>query len=516
MTAPGPPTEHETGHAAAVRAASVWADTLIDKTGRNELLYCKDRGKILLGSPADAGDRDPAAGSADDAPDGTDTRVDPVALARLLRGETVRLRQLFRDEAAYQAAAKTAESIRRRIKEYDEERGVRIGRLAYGFATWTDFRSTGDVPRRGRWRGRPVSDPPTDGAITDGAITDGAITDAAGTTGAGTDIAVAADAAADTDHSGRREIRAPVLLRDIAVTRRHGRDDFEIVADRDVEINPVLLHYLRSTFRVDVGSGTIATLNDVVDDPDRVDEALAKLGGALVDVPELHIIPGVLIGTFHYAKLAMHEDLVDHAETFADSDLVAAMAGDPAAVERIRRPVGEVSRGRAGSPSRGGRVSGPRRRSVTESCDQRGPGRPQPGRSGSARYRQVADDQQLISTFAARGQTVLFVAEKRAAIDAVLSRLDRVGLDDLTLDLHVTTANRTKVYEQFRDALEAAEPRCHRSTPPGSRPNSSAPGRPWSPMTPPCTRSGRRGMSRSSTRRPPSSRRPRKSVRTSN
>ena len=60
MTAPGPPTEHETGHAVAVRAASVWADTLIDKSGRNELLYCKDRGKILLGSPTDAGDGDRA------------------------------------------------------------------------------------------------------------------------------------------------------------------------------------------------------------------------------------------------------------------------------------------------------------------------------------------------------------------------------------------------------------------------------------------------------------------------
>ena len=189
MTAPGPPTEHDTGHAAAVRAASVWADTLIDKTGRNELLYCKDRGKILLGlaeptairpltaiRPPTAirlptairrrrSDGDPATDGVDATVQAAHNRVEPLALARLLRGETVRLRQLFRDEAAYQTVAKTAESIRRRIKEYDEERGVRIGRLTYGFATWTDFRPP--ATRRGAADGagdRPAIRPPTPSA----------------------------------------------------------------------------------------------------------------------------------------------------------------------------------------------------------------------------------------------------------------------------------------------------------------------------------------------------------------
>src|SRR5215813_458740 len=111
-------SEPTPGYRAAADAAKVWADTLIDRTGRNELLYCKDRGKILL----------------DDA--------DPVVLDRLLHGEQVRLRQLFKDEATVKTIVKTAESIRRRIREYDEERGVRIGRLVFAFATWTESRAT--------------------------------------------------------------------------------------------------------------------------------------------------------------------------------------------------------------------------------------------------------------------------------------------------------------------------------------------------------------------------------------
>lgn len=445
MTAPGRPAEHQTGHVAALRAASVWADTLIDRTGRNELLYCKDRGKILLGAPVEVGDVDPAAEPIGATARPVDNGTEPLALARLLRGETVRLRQLFRDEASYQTAAKTAESIRRRIKEYDEERGVRIGRLAYGFATWSDFRSTGDVSSRGRWSARRIADPPVDAA-------DLADPERPGNSEPASD----SEPAAATDHIGRREIRAPVLLRDIAVTRRPGRDDFDLTADRDAEISPVLLHYLRSTFRVDIDPELITDLNDIVDDPERVDEALAKLAGALVDVPDFRIVPGTLVGTFHYAKLAMHQDLIDNADAFADNDLVAAMAGDLGAIERIRRPVGEVTMDQPDHTPAADEFlvldADPSQNYVVNAA-LAGRNLVVQGPPGTGKSQTISN---IIATFAARGRTVLFVAEKRAAIDAVLGRLADAGLDELTLDLHVTAANRTKVYEQFRDAIESA------------------------------------------------------------
>src|SRR5205085_4628722 len=47
------------------------------------------------------------------------------------------------------------------------------------------------------------------------------------------------------------------------------------------------------------------------------------------------------------------------------------------------------------------------------------------GPPGTGKSQTIAN---LIATLAARGQRVLFVAEKRAAIDAVLSRLTGVGL----------------------------------------------------------------------------------------
>ena len=51
---------------------------------------------------------------------------------------------------------------------------------------------------------------------------------------------------------------------------------------------------------------------------------------------------------------------------------------------------------------------------------------------------------------------MLFVAEKRAAIDAVLSRLEKVGLGDLVLDLHDGPGAKGKLAQQFAKSLADA------------------------------------------------------------
>ena len=48
------------------------------------------------------------------------------------------------------------------------------------------------------------------------------------------------------------------------------------------------------------------------------------------------------------------------------------------------------------------------------------------------------------------GQTVLFVAEKMATLEVVYDRLDKVGLDDICLELHDGAANKRLVAELDR------------------------------------------------------------------
>jgi hypothetical protein len=55
---------------------------------------------------------------------------------------------------------------------------------------------------------------------------------------------------------------------------------------------------------------------------------------------------------------------------------------------------------------------------------------------------------------AATGHRVLFVAEKRAALEVVLRRLRSVGLDHLAIDLHGTDLSPRKVMQQVAGALD--------------------------------------------------------------
>ena len=76
------------------------------------------------------------------------------------------------------------------------------------------------------------------------------------------------------------------------------------------------------------------------------------------------------------------------------------------------------------------------------------------GPPGTGKSQTIAN---LIAALVARGRKVLFVAEKRAAIDAVLSRLKGVDLGDMVLDIHDGTRDRVRIARDLGNALEGAQ-----------------------------------------------------------
>jgi MoxR-like ATPase len=64
----------------------------------------------------------------------------------------------------------------------------------------------------------------------------------------------------------------------------------------------------------------------------------------------------------------------------------------------------------------------------------------------------------IIAAAAAQGRTVLFVAEKMAALDVVHRRLRDAGLASLALELHSSKANKKVLLEELKRARGAAAP----------------------------------------------------------
>ena len=78
------------------------------------------------------------------------------------------------------------------------------------------------------------------------------------------------------------------------------------------------------------------------------------------------------------------------------------------------------------------------------------------GPPGTGKSQTIAN---IIADAAANGKQVLFVAEKRAALDVVHDRLEKCGLGPLCLELHSHKANKRHVYADLKKTLELGEPK---------------------------------------------------------
>ncbi len=65
----------------------------------------------------------------------------------------------------------------------------------------------------------------------------------------------------------------------------------------------------------------------------------------------------------------------------------------------------------------------------------------------------------LIAEARGKGQTVLFVAEKMAALDVVKRRLDEVGLGDICLELHSHKSTKRHVMTELANTLKLGQPK---------------------------------------------------------
>src|SRR5712692_6306299 len=153
--------------------------------------------------------------------------------------------------------------------------------------------------------------------------------------------------------------------------------------------------------------------------------------------------------------MALVKDLRERGEEFAAHDLIAAMAGDVDARQTVaaRRGDGSLAIDLDRIP--------PDEEFVVLDADASqqhaivatvsGQDGVIDGPPGTGKSQTIAN---LIATLAARGRRVLFVAEKRAALEVVLRRLEQVGLGHLALDLHGADVSRREVMKQIGQSLE--------------------------------------------------------------
>ncbi|WP_238992304.1 DUF4011 domain-containing protein [Jiangella ureilytica] len=305
--------------------------------------------------------------------------AEPEARKVLLEGEPVLVSKLFPYEPLRTSALRSVRAIRDKSRELAQERGLAVCYLAVGIATWAN-------PFAAR---RPT---------------------------------------------------APVMLRSAVVEARDPAEtDFTITIADDPFVNPVLLWALDSQL------GLRFATDDLRDPAGRL--RYATVVERLREFAPPHVVDGfaiahrAVLATFTTVPLALSRDLAALGVDLQQHDVVAALAGDSAALSAVSR---------AGAPSE------LRFRVLDTDSEQddvvaagAGDGHLRVAAApGTGRTQTVAA---LVAELVGRGHRVLVVGEKRAVLDDLVTRLDSVGLRDLVLD-----AGRTPAPDAVRQIAELA------------------------------------------------------------
>ena len=244
--------------------------------------------------------------------------------------------------------------------------------------------------------------------------------------------------------------RAPILLLPARLTRRSGRQGFTVaLTGEDPRINVTLLEKMRVEFALDVDG-----LDEIPEDESGIDvpRVLQRFRDRIKNVPRWSVREDAWLGILHFRKFALWRDLQVHSQSLLQSPVVAHLVErsgapfdegvswpeaerlDELAVDDLVCPMdadsSQLSAVQAAAEGRSFVLQGP---------------------PGTGKSQTITN---LIANALSRGQRVLFVAEKAAALDVVQRRLESVGLGPACLAVHSTKGGKREVIEQIRRAFE--------------------------------------------------------------
>lgn len=301
------------------------------------------------------------------------------AIGLLLNGSSVGLSTLLESQEKLDAANKAADKLMKKQTYFLEELGVSPLHLAIGLARW-------DEP------------------------------------------------ALPEDKNKSRRANAPVFLLPLEMEKsKTGVDVWKLRATQELKVNGVLVHAAES-------AGLKFNEEQFLDGlPEQLSltHLVSKFGDVqnhLEGLREFEIETSIHLAAFSYQDEAIYRDLADVEALFA-SDVVRALAGDGEAIVKLQ-DINEVP---VDAPDR----TPPSLENLILDADSSqieaissamtGNTLVVEGPPGTGKSQTISN---LLAECLAQNKKVLFVAQKRAAIDAVLKRLADKGLNALVLDVH--------------------------------------------------------------------------------
>ena len=246
-----------------------------------------------------------------------------------------------------------------------------------------------------------------------------------------------------------RTYRAPLVLIPVKLERRSAQSPFRIAHhEDDVRINSTLLEFLKRDFRLRVPEleGELPRDESGIDVP-LIFEIMRR---KVREVSGFEVVEELALSTFSFAKYLMWKDLVDRTDQLRQDRLVKHLVdgatetyGDK--VDDTLIAPEEIDRRRllrdllTPLPADSSQLAAVLAASQGRDFVLVGP-------PGTGKSQTITN---IIAQCLGEAKTVLFVAEKAAALDVVHRRLRATGLGDAVLELHSNKTDRKSVLSQL-------------------------------------------------------------------
>ena len=240
----------------------------------------------------------------------------------------------------------------------------------------------------------------------------------------------------------QRKHFAPIVLVPIDIIRKSATQGF-VIRERDDEsqVNITLLEFLKQEFNID-----ITGLNPIPMDDHGIDikKIIAIVTNAIKHKNMWGVMEDAYIGNFSFSQFVMWNDIHSHAQKLEENKIVhALMTG---VVDWDCTVPKDVDTEDAYLPVP---VDASQLRAINMAANDvsfvlHGP--PGTGKSQTITA--------MIANALAKEKTVLFVAEKMAALEVVQKRLAALGIGDFCLELHSNKAVKKNVLDQLRKGIE--------------------------------------------------------------
>ena len=256
------------------------------------------------------------------------------------------------------------------------------------------------------------------------------------------------------DDASTTDFYAPLILLPVDLSRSMGREQFTLqLRDQDLEPNLSLRGLLDNDFAIH--------LPDIPETDDwKPSDYYCRIAASIAPRPRWEVEKDMLIlGFYSFAKFIMWRDL-------QDDRLIGSSAPGHELIERLLLNGFEPDDVLSGQEeSLDVRFSDPRQLGHVLDADSSqtdviaaardGSNLVVQGPPGTGKSQTIAN---IIAVAARDRKTVLFVAEKRAALDVVHDRLEECGLGSLCIELHSRKANRKMVLAELKRTLDEGRP----------------------------------------------------------